>query len=98
VDIVIFSVLVHGVEMAKIVGRVGRGDSAGLGKLPARFPDGVLEAMKIADLFGDKAKIGEIPCKFLEVQQVNKDNLKKLVVNSGFQTYEGVCDGVEDRR
>ena len=31
-----------------------------------------------------------MPCKFLQVYQVTKDNLKKLVVDSGFQTYEDV--------
>jgi ABC-type xylose transport system substrate-binding protein len=33
---------------------------------------------------------GTVPCKFLQVFQVTKDNLKKLVVDSGFQSYEGV--------
>ena len=37
----------------------------------------------------DKKK-GQVPCKFLKVFQVTKTNLKELVVDSGFQTYEGV--------
>jgi ABC-type xylose transport system substrate-binding protein len=50
----------------------------------------------LADLTGDKAKTGDVPCKFLEVFQVTKDNLKKLVVDSGFQTYEGVYKDVKN--
>jgi D-xylose transport system substrate-binding protein len=48
----------------------------------------------LADLTGDKKKKGQVPCKFLQVFQVTKDNLKKLVVDSGFQTYEGVYKDV----
>jgi D-xylose transport system substrate-binding protein len=51
---------------------------------------------KLATLTGDAAKAGDVPCKFLEVFQVTKDNLKKLVVDSGFQTYEGVYKDVKD--
>lgn len=45
---------------------------------------------KLSELTGDKNKAGDVPCKFLQVFQVTKDNLKKLVVDSGFQSYEGV--------
>jgi D-xylose transport system substrate-binding protein len=31
-----------------------------------------------------------VPCVFLEVQQVNKDNIYDLVVKSGFQAYDDV--------
>ena len=55
-----------------------------------------LTATSLADLTGDKAKTGNVPCKFLEVFQVTKDNLKKLVVDSGFQTYEGVYKDVKN--
>jgi len=37
-----------------------------------------------------------VPCKFLQVFQVTKENLKALVVDSGFQTYEGVYKDVKD--
>ena len=44
----------------------------------------------LASLTGDKTKTGNVPCEFLKVFQVTKTNLKKLVVDSGFQSYEGV--------
>ncbi len=53
-----------------------------------------LTNFKLADLTGDKDKKGEVPCKFLQVFQVTKDNLKQLVVDSGFQSYEGVYKDV----
>lgn len=49
-----------------------------------------LSEFKLADLTGDNKKKGQVPCKFLKVFQVTKTNLKELVVDSGFQTYEGV--------
>jgi D-xylose transport system substrate-binding protein len=49
-----------------------------------------LTATSLAELTGDTAKTGTVPCKFLQVFQVTKDNLKELVVDSGFQTYDGV--------
>jgi D-xylose transport system substrate-binding protein len=55
-----------------------------------------LTNFKLAELCGDKAKTGDVACKFLEVFQVTKDNLKKLVVDSGFQTYEGVYKDVKN--
>jgi len=49
-----------------------------------------LSKFKLAELTGDKKKTGDVPCKFLQVFQVTKDNLNELVVKSGFQSYEGV--------
>ncbi|HET6413997.1 MAG TPA: substrate-binding domain-containing protein [Anaeromyxobacter sp.] len=49
-----------------------------------------LKPYKLADLTGDKKFSGTVPCKFLQVYQVTKDNVKKLVVDSGFQSYEDV--------
>ena len=49
-----------------------------------------LSDFKLAELTGDSKKKGQVPCKFLKVFQVTKTNLKELVVDSGFQTYEGV--------
>lgn len=49
-----------------------------------------LKPYKLADLTGDKKFTGTVPCKFLQVYQVTKENVKKLVVDSGFQTYEDV--------
>ena len=55
-----------------------------------------LTAIPLATLTGDKSRSGDVQCEFLEVFQVTKDNLKKLVVDSGFQTYEGVYQDVKD--
>jgi len=55
-----------------------------------------LKPFALADLTGDKAKTGDVPCKFLEVFQVTKDNVKKLIVDSGYQSYEGVYKDVKN--
>ena len=49
-----------------------------------------LTPFKLAELTGNKKMAGTVPCKFLQVFQVTKANVKSLVVDSGFQTYEGV--------
>ncbi len=58
------------------------------------IPD--LKPYALADLTGDKTKTGTVPCEFLQVFQVTKDNLKQLVVDSGFQTYEGVYKDIKN--
>ena len=55
-----------------------------------------LKPFSLADLTGDKAKTGTVPCEFLQVFQVTKENLKQLVVDSGFQTYEGVYKDIKN--
>ncbi len=53
----------------------------------------------LAELTVDPSKQGEVPCVFLEVQQVNKDNVYELVVKSGFQSYDDVYRDIpEDQR
>jgi D-xylose transport system substrate-binding protein len=49
-----------------------------------------MKTFSLADLTVDPSKKGDVPCVFLEVQQVNKDNVYDLVVKSGFQKYEDV--------
>ena len=52
-----------------------------------------VEGMKnfsLAELTVDDTKTGEVPCVFLQVQQVNKGNVYDLVVKSGFQSYDDV--------
>jgi D-xylose transport system substrate-binding protein len=49
-----------------------------------------MKNFKLADLTVDPSKTGEVPCVFLAVQQVNKDNVYDLVVKSGFQKYDDV--------
>jgi D-xylose transport system substrate-binding protein len=44
----------------------------------------------LAELTVDDTKTGEVPCVFLEVQQVNKGNVYDLVVASKFQAYDDV--------
>ena len=50
----------------------------------------------LAELTVDPSKTGEVPCVFLEVQQVNKDNVYDLVVVSGFQSYDDVYRDIPD--
>ena len=50
----------------------------------------------LAELTVDDSKTGEVPCVFLEVQQVNKDNVYDLVVKSGFQSYDDVYRDIPD--
>lgn len=66
------------------------------GKLAKGSKDLGLKPFKLAELTGDKKFTGDVQCKFLQVFQVTKDNLKKLVVDSGFQPYEGVYKDIKD--
>jgi len=52
--------------------------------------DAGLEMYTLAELTNDDSLDGEVACKFLEVQQVNADNVYDLVVVSGFQSYDDV--------
>jgi D-xylose transport system substrate-binding protein len=54
-----------------------------------------LKPTSLASLTGEN-RPGNVPCQFLQVFQVTKGNLKKLVVDSGFQTYEGVYKDIKD--
>jgi D-xylose transport system substrate-binding protein len=49
-----------------------------------------MKKFTLAELTVDPSKQGEVPCVFLKVEQVNKDNVYDLVVKSGFQKYEDV--------
>jgi D-xylose transport system substrate-binding protein len=51
--------------------------------------DGVQE-VEYSVLTGDKSKKAKIPCVFLPVVQVTKDNVKSEIVDSGFQKKEDV--------
>ena len=64
------------------------------GKLAKGEKDLGLSPYKLADLTGNKKMAGTVPCKFLQVFQVTKENLKSLVVDSGFQSYEAVYKDV----
>jgi D-xylose transport system substrate-binding protein len=49
-----------------------------------------LVSYKLSDLTLDNNLKGEAPCKFLEVVQVNKENLYDVIVKGGFQKWEDV--------
>lgn len=58
-----------------------------------------LQDYTLAELTNDDSKTGNVPCKFLPVVQVNKDNVYDLVVKSGFQSYDDVYRDIpEDQR
>jgi D-xylose transport system substrate-binding protein len=58
--------------------------------------DAGLEMYTMAELTNDPSKTGEVPCHFLPVFQVNKDNVYDLVVVSGFQSYDDVYRDIPD--
>ncbi|MBN1979853.1 MAG: D-xylose transporter subunit XylF, partial [Anaerolineae bacterium] len=61
--------------------------------------DAGLEMYTMAELTNNPEAEGEVPCKFLPVVQVNKDNVYELVVVSGFQSYDDVYRDIpEDDR
>ena len=49
-----------------------------------------LKEYKLSDLTLDKRLRGSVPCKFLKVVGVNKDNMKDTVIKSGFHKYDDV--------
>ncbi len=49
-----------------------------------------LKQFTLAELTVDPSKTGNVNSLFLQVQQVNKDNVFDLVVKSGFQSYDDV--------
>jgi len=62
--------------------------------LAAAFAEGEtppgLESYTLAELTLDDSLVGEVDCAFLDVFQVNADNVYDLVVVSGFQSYDDV--------
>ncbi len=54
-----------------------------------------LAPLPLAALIGDPNATMPIPCLFLQTFAVTKDNLKPLVVDSGYQSYETVYAGVK---
>jgi D-xylose transport system substrate-binding protein len=55
-----------------------------------------LKNYTMAELTNDDTKTGEVPCLFLKVQQVTKENVYDLVVKSGFQSYDDVYRDIPD--
>jgi D-xylose transport system substrate-binding protein len=62
-------------------------------KLAKKQPLG-LEKRSLADLTGDKRARGNIPCAFLPVVRVTKDNIYNVIIKSGFQPYDDVYRNV----
>ncbi len=56
----------------------------------AKGEDLGLTMYKLSDLTLNKDLTGEVPCNFLPVVQVTKDNVYDVVVKSGFQSYDDV--------
>jgi D-xylose transport system substrate-binding protein len=55
-----------------------------------------LEMYTLAELTLNDALTGEVPCKFLPVVQVTKDNVFDVVVKSDFQAYDEVYRDIPD--
>jgi D-xylose transport system substrate-binding protein len=58
------------------------------------IPD--LVSFRLSNLMLDDSLAGDVPCSFLPLALVTKDNLKSLVVDSGYQDYDAVYAGVEN--
>jgi D-xylose transport system substrate-binding protein len=82
-------------------------DIRNLGPLATQLADELIQGKNtlglknytLAELTLDDTLQGEVPCLFLDVQQVTKDNVYDLVVKSGFQSYDDVYRDIpEDQR
>ncbi len=60
----------------------------------AKKEDLGLQTRTLADLTGNKDATGDIPCSFLPVTPVTKDNLYDVIVKPGFQPYDEVYKNV----
>jgi D-xylose transport system substrate-binding protein len=58
--------------------KLAKGEDLGLGSRP------------LSELTGNESLTGSVPCSFLPVVQVTKDNLYEVVIESGFQEWEEV--------
>jgi D-xylose transport system substrate-binding protein len=65
----------------------------------ARGEDPGVEKRSLAELSGDVEAEGDVPCSFLPVVRVTKDNLYDVVIKSGFQKWEEIYKDIpEDQR
>jgi ABC-type xylose transport system substrate-binding protein len=55
-----------------------------------------LPLVSLNRFYQDGSITGVIPCDFLPLKRVTKSNLKEFVVDSGWQSYEGVYEGVDN--
>jgi D-xylose transport system substrate-binding protein len=59
-------------------------------KLAKKEPVEGLQNFTLKDLTLDESLPGSVPCKFLKVVGVNKDNVYEEIVKSGFQKYDDI--------
>ena len=58
-----------------------------------------LQSYPLAELTLDKSLTGNVPCKFLEVVEVDQSNVYDVIVKSGFQPYDEIYKDIpEDKR
>lgn len=58
-----------------------------------------LDKRSLAELSGDVKAEGDVPCSFLPVVRVTKDNLYDVIIKSGFQQWEEIYKDIpEDQR
>ncbi len=57
-----------------------------------------LKTRALAELTGDKAMSGDLPCLFLPVVRVTKDNLYDVVIKSKFQSYDEVYKNIPENQ
>ena len=55
-----------------------------------------LKNYTLAELTLDDSLMGSVPCKFLKVVQVDKDNVYQEVIKSGFQSYDAVYKDIPE--
>jgi D-xylose transport system substrate-binding protein len=68
-------------------------------KFARKEPVEGLQKFSLEELTLDKQLSGEVPCKFLKVVGVNKDNVYEEIVKSGFQKYDDIYSDIpEDKR
>jgi D-xylose transport system substrate-binding protein len=68
----------------QIAMKLAKGEDPGIDKRP------------LAELSGKQEAAGEVPCKFLPVVRVTKDNLYDVIIKSGFQKWEEIYKDVPE--
>ncbi len=67
-------------------------------KLAKGQPIDGLTMFNLSDLTLNKNMKGQVPCKFLPVVQVDKNNVYDQIVKSGFQNYDDVYRDIPDSK
>jgi len=61
-------------------------------------PASQLKMYKLSDLTLNNKLTGEVPCYFLQVVQVDKNNVYDVVVKSGFQKYDDIYRDIPESK